>query len=248
MRKLYSKLFESYKEFEGKRGVTTLEKAAIFVPIRGRLYGEDIINGAEEKIKLMIVGRAPNGWKKEVIVDSAEDFGKSAKKTFDDSTRSGWVKDAEASGYLLSRSAFWRVSKQIWERLTGRIAPNWIDYIAWSNLYKISNTEGNPSTTMCRAQFECCKELLENEIRIYEPTHIIFVTDYPVWFADKYSKGKICSFDDRNVFDLKYNSNGIVEAYGTLKADSKTKVVVTKRPESLNNTVFVDEVMKYFES
>lgn len=248
MKNLYSKLFEYYKEFEGKRGVTALEDAAVFVPIRGRLYGGDILSGTEEKIRLMIVGRAPNGWKKEVTVDSAEDFGKSAKKTFYDINRFGWVKDAEVSGYLLSRSAFWRVSKQIWERLTGRIDPNWIDYIAWSNLYKISNNEGNPSTTMCRAQFECCKELLEKEILLYEPTHIVFVTDYPVWFADINSKGKVCSFDDKDVFDLNYNSNGIVEAYGTLKADSKTKVVVTKRPESLNNTAFVDEVMKYFGS
>lgn len=248
MKKLYSKLFEAYKAFEGKSGVTALEEAAVFVPMKGRLYGGDIVTGAEEKIKLMIVGRAPNGWKKEVLVDSAENFGKSAQKAFFDINRFAWVKDAEASGYLLSESAFWRVSRQIWERLTGRTDSNWIDYITWSNLYKIANKEKNPRTTMCRAQFECCKELLEKEIRLYEPTHIVFITDYPYWFADTESKGKVCSFDDKDVFDLKYNSDGIVEAYGTLKADSKTKVVVTKRPESLNETAFVDEVMKYFGS
>ena len=51
MKELYRKLFESYSCGTNKRGVPSLENAAIFVSMMGKQY-------FKETTRLMVVGRA----------------------------------------------------------------------------------------------------------------------------------------------------------------------------------------------
>ena len=146
MDKLYKKLYEEYIE---KAGKTPIDKAAIFVPMRGKQYHPS------NKIRLMIVGRAPNGWNSKIDYSTGEVFGNSAKELYEDRKRFTWIKEAECLyHYFLSGSAFWRVTKKIWTTLSKIDDEEWYEYIAWTNLYKISNQEGNPSGNMYYAQID----------------------------------------------------------------------------------------------
>ena len=64
--------------------------------------------------------------------------------------------------------------------IQNKISPNyenWSNYIAWSNLYKISNwEEGNPSSSLCNFQFENMKTILIKDITDCDPLNILFLT------------------------------------------------------------------------
>lgn len=152
--------------------------------------GEDYKRGSN---RLMYVGRAVNGWNAELCWAANEKFDVlSAKLKAEEIIRYWerrnleWVK-TPLPGKKRKRESypFWYLAKRIVLALDSEATnDNWIRKLAWTNLYKISPmTGGNPWDSLCKAQLNYAKKVLDYEIRRFSPTHIIFVTDNG-WLAD----------------------------------------------------------------
>ena len=138
--------------------------------------------------QLMIVGRAVNGWSMEVTPAELKD--PAVARNFAD--RLGhemtdakgcplsWVRDGWGAreGYNTKKAAFWRVARRTAVELG--IAPesstDWASRLAWSNLYKVAPPAGNPSEAVCSAQQAGCIELLREELCVFQPQRLLFLT------------------------------------------------------------------------
>lgn len=252
----YKKLFHDTNIPNGYRLNKTrfaFEQLSHFAGMKGTKYDD-------QKIRLLIVGRAVNGWGS-LDISSPDKFAEHACNKIKNEhfnwivSENGVLRNdfkSENGYYWLDKSSFWRVSKKIWETLTDNIDfknsndDKWTDYIAWTNLYKVAPADmGNPTTAMCRKQLDACKEILRAELEFFKPTHILFVTDYQWWFKD---------FED--VFDVNFIVNGInkyrgeknnifAEAYAT--TNDGTKVVVACRPEMRDEEAYVEDVLAFLK-
>jgi len=75
-----------------------------------------------------------------------------------------------------SESPFWRYAGMIAQTLLDTQDDSWSKKIAWTNLYKVAPAkEGNPSHALCKKQLPSCKQILEEELRILKPTHILVI-------------------------------------------------------------------------
>lgn len=238
----YKRLFNEYTN--GLRWNTTrLEDAAIFTSMHGKDYKSNA------SVRLMIIGRAPNGWGRDGIdLSDSESFSISIVNLLKSDDRFSWYKKEKEKGY---RSAFWRVSEGVFRGLTMSERPDWEMEIVWSNLYKIARDGEqrnlNPTNYMCRLQLESCKEILKEEIALYNPTHVLLITGMD-WICNK-------DFSFESLFDLS-KPNGphhFVEGVGTVVSNKNIRVVVTNRPDYSRNMKnhtekeYVDEVIKQFK-
>lgn len=257
MKNLYAKLFDDFNgQFVYKDKEGNPHEMCHFVACKGNKYDMD----ENKHSRLMIIGRATNGWS-HLETKNAGAFGLDAENAFLsdgfawldlDSDRGLYTFDKKKNKpYYLRRSAFWRVSEKVWKKLANaNSCPRWIDYICWSNLYKIAPESGNPTSKNCVRQYEACKNILIREIEEYKPTHILMVTGID-WLNDKK-----CNFS-QDIFKTKENSikgshsrdkEIIVEAIMEYKLNKGSiPVVVTCRPEICNNDDYVKEVIKAFE-
>ncbi len=218
MKNLYIELFDKLKDRTQSLACCSL------------MVGKEYKN---TDFKLLVVGRAINGWdnewKKETSVDEyAEKVLEMGKNEFQ------WTKVIDFnSGYNVNNSSFWRVSRKILEKISECNDNAWISKIAWSNLYKVSKSSGgNPSDKLCSLQLETCKKILLKEIREIKPDLILFITDMN-WFKD---------FNIEE-FEIEENSGETVIAYGKYES---SKIIVTKRPEGKKEEKFVDDVISVF--
>ena len=197
-------------------------------------------------IRLMLVGRAANGWRdretdSEYLPRKSGDFSKRAQELFDDPNRWGWIpqdykityqEDGIDKIYNINRSPFWNYTKEIHAKLYRSSPERWFESIAWSNLYKVSPSKGNPSAKSLRLQKDICSKILDYEIDVIKPTHILFETGYNWVFENITINGEKCD-------------NGHVEWIGTYK---KAKCVISCRPERKNKEEFADHIVKAFNS
>ena len=249
MKALYSELYRAFLPDE-------LSTYSHFVSMKGKYFDDPGRNGG---IKLMIVGRAVNGW---LTLDTSNEqtFGNAAQESFD-AEGFAWIDNsgdslrnrpqAGESTYYLSKSSFWRTSKNIWEGLSQMQEKSWIDYIAWSNIYKIAPLmTGNPTTNMCVAQMDACRKILKAEIEAYKPSHILFITGYEWWFYDKTNKCGISNlFDYLTFYGNNSRCNDIYvegSAYYTLNDGTSIPVVITCRPETRPEDKFTSQVLDCF--
>lgn len=250
MKNLYAQLATAFgdKTYRiSKEQSLQFNELSHFVAMKGDHY--DVQN-----CRLMIIGRAVNGWGS-IACPNAKEFGVQAEQVFN-GTGFEWVvyderglHNTEDKIYFLSRSPFWRTSQQIWEQLSGVRQDKWVDYIAWSNIYKVAPpTTGNPTTKMCRTQIELCRQILKKEIETYKPTHILFVTGWNWWFQDsKFGVAKL--FEQTNF--IKENKRGnTTYAEGTAiykGVNVDIPVVVACRPEQRNEQEYVKQVVETFK-
>lgn len=210
----------------------------------------------QDNTRMLLIGRAPNGWG-ENSASSSDDFACGALNDYI-SRHFDWVE--KENGILVSKyfdtngllatyklAAFFTYAEDIFHRLTN-IIPNdnekWLDYIAWSNLYKVSppNT-GNPEGEMEFLQRDICKEILLNDIKLCEPTHILFFTGYENMFEHFHSDFPDVKYIGKNCSRGKNRNNIFVEAAGHY---NNAKVVVCCRPEYRNKDALVTDVINYF--
>lgn len=151
-----------------------------FFPMRGAAYTGE----------LMVIGRAVNGWAsswtphdavseerraeiiQEVVASSIREDGCPMK----------WVAEAwgrsRNEGYNSRTSAFWRTIRGIATSLLGK-TDDWWSHLVWSDLYKVAPSEGgNPASRLIRAQAEQCKLHLAEELRVWRPKRILFLTGW----------------------------------------------------------------------
>ncbi len=180
--------------------------------------------------KIMIVGRALNGWDT-IQETNFEDFYKKLVEEFRTNNENKNAlnrlynkayKRNEKNKYNSARSAFWRVVRQISEKH--------VDNIVWTNLYKVSPKKGgNPSEKLKEYQFIACKKLLDLEIEYYNPQVVIFITNK---WADKFIENPIIIQNYRSDF-VKY-----IGYFG----NKNNKFIVTVRPEGQKEKLWLKDV------
>jgi hypothetical protein len=251
MKALYERLYNdtniSYR-YDGKK--VPLQELSHFVSMKGSEFSSD-------QIRLFVIGRAVNGWES-LPCDSAEEFAAAAVQEFN-SPGFTWIADNGTSHYslhnipadgqpvyYLSRSPFWRIIEKVWRGLTGSDDFRFVEHLAWSNLYKIApSCTGNPTTTMCKRQFTACREILKAEIQAYKPTHILFITGYDWWYADRH-----CDFSTLFENNSRIGSNNsdksiFVEGTSEYRLDGKKiPVVITCRPERRDEAAMTEAILK----
>lgn len=132
--------------------------------------------------KILFVGKSVNGW----VTDSTN-----LEDLFDESNSErivnrhdqlSWVNDLEGPNeiYNTNKSSFWRLIKQISVQVLNN--NEWYNYIAWSNLYKLSPEKGNPNSWLQNIQRKHCIDILNEEIRVLNPNIVIFLTSYWEYF------------------------------------------------------------------
>ena len=247
VKKYYKMLYEAFegKTYRCNKKRIDFTQLGYSNPFCGEKYFDDV-----KECKLMLVGRATNGWDVKVSLESASEFAEDMERKIN---RQGfdWVRECEGGlcagseedPYLLSRSAFWRTAKSVWSRLSRLEEVRWVENIVWSNLYKVAPKDfGNPTTGMCRTQQVICKNLLREEIELYKPTHILLVTGWD-WIEWGKENSFISIFEETKQTDEKYV---VGTAYYKLRDCSRIPIVITNRPECLKNDKYVDEVLRWF--
>ncbi|HIF9359576.1 hypothetical protein HWA77_25310 [Photobacterium damselae subsp. damselae] len=196
--------------------------------------------------KLMIIGRAVNGWGNDFSLQTLEPS-KLAQQVYKKATNKTcplqWVIDSwgDTEDYNTAKSAFWRIAKRISKEfnLYGNDVDHWASYIVWSNLYKIAPSNGgNPSDMLCDEQFDGCNQLLQEELRYYQPQKILFLTGFN-WFEGFLTQHIKCL--------TKIDSESFVDAYGKLEIEGKIiDFVIAKHPQGKNESIFNDSVLASF--
>lgn len=248
MKVLYSQLYADAMKI----------KLSNFFPVCGTEYGR---SGA---VRLMVIGRAVNGWDEFKAGDEAAFVASAARNVdgkgflwlgrenrggvYDDELASEAYLNArgEETYYDLRTSPFWRTVKEVSKRLNSwdeNGMPNrWYEHIVWSNLYAIAPKDGgNPDDAMQRAQRDTCRELLLEQIKEYAPTHILFITGQD-WFNAFWAKRPICEMEeltDRQKYGKYPISSGIC---------GSSKIVVTMRPEFRTPADIISGAVAAFES
>lgn len=269
LRNIYAELFAIIQ----RAAVLEKEECASFTAMQGFRYAtaKDITGKA---FRMMLVGRAVNGWKEYTGKDgSKEEFVNAYLANLTNQPqvlkygkdRFEWIATDERgvtnlgveddktvidNPYNLLRSRFWCDTKEIWENLYGRRTDwneRWFENICWSNLYKISpRLGGNPSAKLQNLQENICIKLLQEEIEYFQPTHILFLTGSD-WFMPF---GKIFNnviFIGCNKVSGKNKNDIFVEATAEYitRTGSVCKIVVACRPEMRAKDGYVEQVSKY---
>lgn len=251
MKDSYAKI---YSEFSKNNELTTM---AHFVAIRGRNYEEN------HDRRLMIVGRAPNGWLQFTDYSNETEFGKIAEDQFcaqDRMTHSngdliqenGWLDNKNGSlysfhcpNYCVSNKAFWSYSKRIFDLLIpDREGEDiWPEQIVWSNLYKVSPVNsGNPTYEIMKRQKDICIDILKKELDFFAPTHILLITGYD-WFEPFATVfNNVESRGEKNINRGAHKNKVYVEGTATY---GNAKVVIACRPEFRDQDGYVKEVFEY---
>ena len=228
-------------------------KNSHFVAMRGEHY----INSDK---KVMIIGRAPNGWKR-LDTSSKDGFSNDAANEFDDIKRWGkWIKCYgnkqyaidETTGeelqprYCVSGKPFWSYSKAIYFGLTNqKVEGLWQHNIAWSNLYKVSPSSGyNPDVDNQKMQLQPCIAILKKELEELDPDYVLFMTGYD-WFEPfKQIFESINDKGERNCCRGADKNEHFVECTARF---GKSKIVVACRPEHRIKDKYVGVILRAFE-
>lgn len=232
---LYNSLFADIEKYK-KDCLSTL------VPMKGKQYDS-------EKKKLMIVGRATNGWGElKDITNGPDQYSRIAWKNLNDTKRFKWIDEEKAKKekrYNIESSPFWSYSKAVLKELRGSIPDTgWYQYILWSNLFPVSySDEWNPSETLKRIQFDSARKLIKEQIRYFKPTHVLIMTDWDGWFFMSRNKGEA---GEKFIFEINHkNDNEVIKGSGIFEDSC---VVVCRRPDYYNKEKFVNYVINEFQS
>lgn len=200
LKKEYINLIESIKNVKRQKRDLT---ATMF--LRGIHYGNS-------NIRLLVIGRAVNGWRGDYSWNTSENIEVNEKANEiitqwdkEEKIEMKWkhpryhsdgriVLPKEMRGlqwvnFMLGpkdRGAkFWGIGKQVAQALLTEEERNeWTQYIAWTNLCKVAPADGgNPNKTLYCAQKDACRQILDKELSLLMPTHILVVAKY-------YHKGK----------------------------------------------------------
>lgn len=251
MKKLYEELYYNCKD------ISDFDTSAHFVSIKGALY-------ESSDIRFMLVGRATNEWGS-LFTNTAEIFGMDAERQFNDSHRFCWIEDIKGSlysaydrekpikkRYCLDKKHYWTYSKEIFKRLTRMelLSPVWQEHIVWTNLYKIAPNSGNginnPDEQLKKAQLATCKKILNREIELYRPTHILIFSGYDDWFepfADIFSEVK-----DSGIRNIQKGPNKNYEYVEATAKFGDSKVVISCRPDYRDKDRFVEQIINTFNN
>ncbi len=209
-KKLYQTLLEPFQEQLWSHELTSC-------PI---IVGNDY---EQSKFRLMYVGRAVNGWEFDWHKDSLEGL---TEQVFSHGFNMWNISDnpIQPEGYNFNRSPFWQLCHKLMD-IQGE-SSSWSSRVAWSNLFKVAPYKtGNPDSKTMLKQLPACINLIKEEINLYKPSHIVFVTD--TWWMWPWNLTDL-SFADELGITLDFESETTIVGKGVY---NNSKIVVTKRPE-----------------
>lgn len=249
----YNVLFqESIQSF--KEAVGSDRKYAVFYPSFGIK--------PDEHCNFLIYGQAVNGWSpdfnthdridyKQLLQDSIEYSNSYYKKKnhspldwvniyWSNSSYNEHVKTGEEIicypklEYRVFRSFFWNVVYKLVCRFydIDTESFDWSKKIVWSNLYKIAPKEGgNPNDKECLLQDKYSFELVKKEIEELKPKYCIVITNETWWkpFQEYLNSEKI-----------NQKTSDVIQSIEMYKG---TKIIVTSRPFSGNNSNHANEIL-----
>jgi len=239
MKSEYRKLLKAFKLIKPR---FKYEDYVAFHSMVGNEYNNDI----------MFVGRALNGWNWKFNLKKYENT--DLDKFYNEIHANGmqvnkedqlnWVRDhwKTEKKYQTSRSAFWRTIQKIIVNSNTGTETNWNQKIVWSNLFKISNINGNPRTSLIKLTKVENRDLLNAEILHYNPKFIVFLTGID-WFKHLFD------IDDRN----KITTNNFIEYRSSFNINNKHfEYVVAPHPqgkkESIMASYIINELKEYIKS
>lgn len=170
--------------------------------------------------RILFVGKSVNGW-----VTNSTDIdilfygdSESKRKIVNRTDEMSWVikPNSKRKGLkTYKHSSFWRLIYLVTKSLLSKEeSKEWYNYIAWSNLYKISPAKGNPTVEMKKLQQEVCCKILDKEIEVLRPKFIVFLTSGWEKFYINHLGLNLSSFSSiswgKNNYKIKYHtSSGI---------------------------------------
>lgn len=188
--------------------------------------------------KIMVVGRAPNGWSmKSYHNGSRPENWFEAKLSWvyqDGPVRCDNGEQHEAS---VKWSKFWQFIRYNLSLQCSEIDRNtFSDMIVWTNLYKISpKSSGNPSDHLCRDTCELMDKILLAEIKYYCPDEIWFITKNK---SKQPEDGDMCRWIRKKEFpktiDWLKNNNDKLKAFIYLRPEFTKFETVGKERKALN--------------
>jgi hypothetical protein len=235
MRELYKRLTEA---IAANHASIREPRVTFFWPLTGCSTGR----------KLLLVGRAVNGWtdgwapstlSESEVRASALERCMVASAGAEGNDPMSWVVDhwGTGLGYNTKTSAFWCVAREAVGQLglANTDGQSWPSSIDWTNLCKVSPEEGrNPSASLERAQWQLCLEIFHRELELSRAAAVLFLTgwDWASPFLPELNEVALPA------------SNRYVERAGVLLQQGRvpTPVVVAKHPERKPRAPFVAEL------
>ena len=129
----------------------------------------------EEDAGIMFYGRATNGWVTfESDVDKLFDMD-FTDRIFCRDDQMRWVENlaGNTGGYNTNNSAFWRVIRRT---ASAFYAENPLRHVVWSNVCKVAPDGANPSDALYYAQLPSARAIMQREIEIFSPKHVVLLT------------------------------------------------------------------------
>ena len=238
----YGSVYRRMLKQIGSRWPTQHTSLTAFWPMVGHSFAGGVL----------VIGRAVNGWSDSVLeslLDTDDGVEHVARRARCESEGTGrcpmlWVSDCATpkSTYNTRRSAFWRVTRGVVDRLgvADTDAADWPCHIAWSNLYKIAPHDGgNPSDAACEAQWPDVAELVAAEVAALAPQRVLVLAGR-AWAED---------FDDELGLGVSWRRGsrrartpiaGVADALGA-------RWVIAAHPQGKKEQTIVDEVVRAFE-
>jgi hypothetical protein len=237
-RELHNELLIEVSNARGLRP-NELDGLTTFLPRRG----------LQSTNELMIIGRAPNGWRERWIPSkAAEEAGR--REILDQieveitATRicpMTWATAPQVT-WNWRRSAFMRLMKRLSALLPGYDEATWPSRLIWSNLYKVAPYEGgNPKTRLCDAQLKVCLRYLATEIEVWRPQRVVIVAGWN-WAQP---------FIDHLTRQTSIPMSGKVHWKGVVLVSQDSvpvKIVVCIRPEGKSVDDLCTEITSAFDS
>lgn len=199
----------------------------------------------DQSVKVMVVGRAVNGWEVEFddcsSIEATTNSVLTQKNRMDDFA-ADWILDEHGKKYYYAKSPFLRMMRQLVGAFTGN-EENWQQRLAWSNLFKIApRNGGNPSWLMIRKDIPLYREIIKEEISQNKPNVVVFVTDMN--FFDPYPNSKTYSSFLELINEVKLSSipSEYICMAGNFVDNPEIKLIVCKRPERRPIAEMVDTI------
>ena len=118
-----------------------------------------------------------------------------------------------------SNTPFWTLANNVACSNSFGNDETWLKNIAWTNLYKICPMDkDNPKGVLCNCQLEDCKKILDQELELLKPTHILIIAK---------TKGKMYADDQKE--EWTYGFIDIIKSY--CERSKNTKYYCCERPE-----------------
>ena len=234
-------------KFVSAYGRESFDSFAHFAGMKGRQYDK------QDRLRLMLVGRSTNGWPSVSEGIDSRSFGKRMEDSFLDRDHAAfdWIQNVPSrpgvftngEEYSLGRSDFWNYTGELWRQLNKRLnSPvidlskydyRWFEFIAWTNLYKVTEQGKTPGLRMTRLQLPECMEILKEEMDTWKPNLILIETDES-WFS-----GFSPLFSSIEIV-----RNPVVKVLARYK---KTPVLVTIRPERQSKEKFTGSILEVLD-